>query len=99
MLHRWGMEFVPSVIAVVMMGMGILPEEGRGWTCLLYGERETTEETDMSDGVKSRHSVGGYGTYLSGRSPATLSCLPLHSLTSLLLTHYPTKKKKIKGYG
>lgn len=35
MLHRCGMEFVPSVIAVVMMGMGILPEEGReGWMCL-----------------------------------------------------------------
>ena len=34
------MEFVPSVIAVVMMGMGILPEE-EGWMCLLYGERET----------------------------------------------------------
>lgn len=27
MLHRCGMEFVPSVIAVVMMGMGILPEQ------------------------------------------------------------------------
>lgn len=104
MLHRWGMEFVPSVIAVVMMGMGILPEQQL--LLVVVGVKGRGGKTDGGDryvcltelSPDTPSEVRTYGTYLSGRSPATSSCLPLSSSLHNFTIH-PTKKKKLKGYG